>query len=528
MRGLFEGPALADRTTVEKADVCVIGSGCGGATLAARLAARGYDVVILEQGGWYTGAQLDQRELHSLAKIDGGRGLESSVDGGVQLTYGHNAGGASVHYWADSYRTPADRLALWTERYGLEGHDLAALTPHFEALERDLNVHPAPDERVNAMNARLYAGATALGWRVARVPQARKGCVGSGYCHQGCSYDAKQSQVVTHLPAALAAGARLYCDTRAGTLSWSGARVQRVFGRVLDRGTGQPTGGSVEVEARAVVVAAGGFATPAFLLAQGLKSRLQHVGEHLFCNPCPMVFARFDEEIVLWRDIPAAWCVEEFRLARHDASRPGVPSPFFGDQGAYVEGGYLLMANQLQPALLAAALPGAGRTHRELMRNSRHLGGTICWIDDAEAGRMAVSATGRKLHVPLDGGNALRIRDAYLKQARLLLQAGARELMFGDAADTRVTRPEQIEAAVAALDLRAGRNLLSAPHPGGGARMGPDEVSGVVGFDHRVFGTDNLYVADPSVFPTPPSVDPSLSIMAFSCVAAEAVARALG
>ena len=141
---------------------------------------------------------------------------------------------------------------------------------------------------------------------------------------------------------------------------------------------------------------------------------------------------------------------------------------------------------------------------------------------------MVVSVTGRKLHVPLTGGNELRIRDAWKKQARLLLQAGARELLFGDAADTRITRATEIDAAVASLDLRAGRNLLAAPHPGGGARMGKDEVRGVVGFDHRVHNTDNLYVADPSVFPTSPSVDPSLTIMAFSCVAAQAIAGSLG
>jgi choline dehydrogenase-like flavoprotein len=49
-----------------------------------------------------------------------------------------------------------------------------------------------------------------------------------------------------------------------------------------------------------------------------------------------------------------------------------------------------------------------------------------------------------------------------------------------------------------------------------------------VGFDHRVHGTDNLYVADPSVLPTAPSVDPSLTIMAFSFVAADAIQAALG
>jgi choline dehydrogenase-like flavoprotein len=45
--------------------------------------------------------------------------------------------------------------------------------------------------------------------------------------------------------------------------------------------------------------------------------------------------------------------------------------------------------------------------------------------------------------------------------------------------------------------------------------------------DHRVHGTDNLFVTDPSVFPTAPSVDPSLTIMAFSCVAAAHVQAAV-
>ncbi len=58
--------------------------------------------------------------------------------------------------------------------------------------------------------------------------------------------------------------------------------------------------------------------------------------------------------------------------------------------------------------------------------------------------------------------------------------------------------------------------------------MGRDPRTSVVGMDHRVHGTDNLFVTDPSVFPTAPSVDPSLTIMAFSAVAAEHVRQAIG
>ncbi|MGR3310734.1 MAG: NAD(P)-binding protein [Candidatus Brocadiales bacterium] len=39
----------------EKVDVCVIGSGAGGAVTAKELAEAGYSVVGMEKGGYYTG-----------------------------------------------------------------------------------------------------------------------------------------------------------------------------------------------------------------------------------------------------------------------------------------------------------------------------------------------------------------------------------------------------------------------------------------------------------------------------------------
>ncbi|HYO55743.1 GMC family oxidoreductase, partial [Archangium sp.] len=498
----------------ESCDVCIIGSGCGGASLAARLAERGRSVVVLEQGGYYTRVDFDQRETNMLAKVDGGRGLDTSADLSVSLTYGNNVGGASVHYWADSYRTPSDRLRLWEEKYGLKGHTEAILQPHFAQIEQDLNVHPADDSYANRMNQLIREGAEKLGWYVARVPQARKGCVSSGYCMLGCSYDAKQSQLVTYIPRMVNAGGRLYADCRAERLVFGGAKVKTLEASVLDRATGQPSGPKVRVTARVFVVAAGGFATPEFLLHQGLQERLPALGEHFFCNPSAMVHALYDEPIIQWRNIPAAWGVEEFRLARYDGPR-------------YVEGGYLLMSNQLHPGMLSAVLPGFGASHRELMTKLSQLGGAISWIDDAEEGRVSLEKGRRRVHVPLTGGNGERLRDALRKQAKLLLTSGAREVLLGDVRDTRVKRLEDIDKAVDSVDLRPARNVFAAPHPGGGARMGADPKTSVVGFDHRVHGTDNLYVADPSVFPTAPSVDPSLSIMAFSFVAAAAIQSAL-
>jgi len=53
-------------------------------------------------------------------------------------------------------------------------------------------------------------------------------------------------------------------------------------------------------------------------------------------------------------------------------------------------------------------------------------------------------------------------------------------------------------------------------HPAGGCRMGCNESEGVVTGDGRVFGTENLYVAGASVFPTSGALNPTLTIAALA------------
>ncbi|MBN8701975.1 MAG: GMC family oxidoreductase [Bacteroidetes bacterium] len=494
----------------ETVDVCIIGTGCGGATLGVRMAEAGKKVLFVERGGYYTKEDFDQREDNMIAKIDGGRGFDTSEDGSISLTYGNNVGGASVHYWADSYRTPEDRLDLWEKQYGLEGHGIKDLAPYWDQLEKDHNVHEPTETYYNRMNQLLREGSKKLGWKGHPIPQARKPCASSGYCMQGCSYDFKQSQLVTHIPRAIAAGAKVFADTNAVELVWQGTKATTLNCEVLDRATGLPNGKKVKIHAKVFVLAAGGYGSPAFLLKNGFKEKLPAVGEHTYCNPSPMVHALYNEEIIIYRNIPAAWGVDQFRLAKTE-------------NGKYVEGGYMLVANQLQPALFAAVLPAFGDAHRKLMTNFRKLGGTISWIDDVEEGRIEYKDGSPRYHVPIGGENEKRIRDSFEKQAIINFEMGANEVYFGDAKNTHITNKNQIKAAVAALDIKPGRFMFAAPHPAGGARMGKDPKTSVVGFDHRVHNTDNLYVSDPSVFPTAPSVDPSLTIMAFSEIAAKAV-----
>lgn len=492
-----------------KTDICVVGSGCGGSTVARKLQQQGYQVTIVEQGGFYPTGSFDNNELNMAGKVSADRNMMTSNDGSFNLLSGDNVGGASVHYWADSYRTPDDRLGLWEKQFGVRGHGPQDLKPAFGELDIRLNVHPAKDEYLNPMNRLLEKAANKLGWKGHRVPQARKNCQKSGHCMQGCAFGAKQSQLVTHIEDFVAAGGELYADTRAKKLELSGGRVKTLRCAIMDRPAGKESGNFVEIEARAFVLAAGGFSSSAFLLSNGFGKALPALGHHIAMNPSPIVHALYNEPVVQWRNIPAGFGVDEFRLAKYK-------------NGKYVEGGYLLMPNQLQPGTLAAMLPGYGREHFEWMEKLPYVGGTIGWIDDVPAGRIEMDGERRKLLYPLVPENKSMLRDLLKKQVIANFAAGATKVMLSDLRGTRIDSPSDL-SLIDKLEFEPGSFAMASPHPAGGCRMGSDTKTSVVDSDHRVHGMENLFVSDPSVFPTAVSVDPSYTIMAFSYIAAQAI-----
>jgi choline dehydrogenase-like flavoprotein len=496
--------------------VCIIGSGCGGATLAKRLSDFGIDVVLLEQGGYYPASDMDQNELNMAGKITAERNFSTSSDNGNLLTYGQNIGGASVHYWADSYRTPQFKLDEWEQGYGVQGHQMKDLSPAFDDIEKSLNIHPATDEYFNRMNQLLMASSEKLGWHGHRVPQARRFCVKSGHCMQGCRYDAKQSQMVTHIPTAIRQGVKVIADAKADRLQFKGSSVSALRVAMIDRRSNRPNGIQLTIHAKHFVVAAGGFNSAFFLMQQDLKAKLPALGRYFSMNPTTMIHGIYDEPITMWRNIPAAYGVDEFVQRRYR-------------QGDYLEGGYLLMANQIHPSALAVSMPGLGDAHAALMSQLPHIGGTISWLDDLphELGEIQMGRKGnRVVHYDYGPDTQKVLKDALVKQAELQFAAGAKTLIVAGYQGIRLDSMADLPR-LNNITFEAGGLFLASPHPGGGCRMGSDVSDSVVDHHHRVHTFDNLFVSDSSVFPTSSALDPSLTIMAFSYRAADSIRSAL-
>ena len=69
-----------------------------------------------------------------------------------------------------------------------------------------------------------------------------------------------------------------------------------------------------------------------------------------------------------------------------------------------------------------------------------------------------------------------------------------------------------------------GDVTLGTGHPQGGNRLSKNATQGVVNPEFRVFGYNNLYVCDASVFPSSIGVNPQLTVMALADYAGQLIA----
>ena len=118
----------------ESCDVVVVGSGAGGAVVAAHLAEAGLSVIVLEEGPHYTAEEIRAfRPTEAMRKTWREGGLLAAVGVGntpiIGVTVGRNVGGSSVHTGGVCFRVPSYVHAEW-----VKNHDLPDLAEkNFEA-----------------------------------------------------------------------------------------------------------------------------------------------------------------------------------------------------------------------------------------------------------------------------------------------------------------------------------------------------------------------------------------------------------
>ena len=140
------------------------------------------------------------------------------------------------------------------------------MLPHFEAVEKRLDIHTWEELPPNANNSALAKGCEALGYEWHLTRRNVNGCANSGLCGLGCPINAKKGMLVTTIPSALDKGATIVSCAEAIRIVHDGKRTTGVDALAMDALGQTPTGRRIRVNARHVVVSAGPIRSPALLM----------------------------------------------------------------------------------------------------------------------------------------------------------------------------------------------------------------------------------------------------------------------
>jgi choline dehydrogenase-like flavoprotein len=472
-----------------EADACVIGTGAGGAVLAAELAEAGHSVIMLEKGGHFTRKDFTQKEQEMMPRLFEEGGARTTADGGIMVLHGSSVGGGTTVNWAICFDPPGHVLDEWADAHGVEGIRLADMKPHLAKVRHILNVQKMKPDEVTENGRLLLEGAKKLGMHADRFEHNRTMCVRSGFCILGCAYDRKQGMNVTYVPRALHFGAQLYPRAEVTAFEREGDRIVAVRGVLTDPETGAQH--KFRVKAKLFSVSGGAISTPALLRKNQLGN--DQVGQNLTIHPTTAAVAIFDHEVKAWDGIHYGTYVTDLE-----------------PEGIIIESVFAY------PGLMGSALFAWGDRAMEKMAAYNRMAAAIVLLHDDGRGTVEVDRYGLPVvQYWVSEKDQQKFRKGLKTVARIFLAAGAKEVLIPHASALTIRSEADLEL-IDRMPIEPNRMAVFTAHQMGTAAMGKDPTTSVTDAWGRVHGMDNLFVCDGSLMPTSIGVNPQITIAALA------------
>lgn len=493
-------PKQVTSNTLE-GDVVIIGSGAGGAVLAHAMAAQGREVLMLERGDYVEPKDMNEDEADMLSKLYADGALQLTRDFQFQVLQGSCVGGTTVINNAVSFDLPDAVLAQWNDPQGLNaGLDAGQLQASFAQVRALLHIQPQAHEHLNKGARPFEAGIEKLTLgqapNVFDVVDANiQDCYGCGYCNIGCQFGKKLSMLDTVLPAIQAQygpeALRIVSGCRAEKLQRNGSTITAVECTLAD-------GRRLEVRGKTIVVAAGAVSSSILLLRSKVGNK--RVGKQLAFNIGSPVTGVFKERLNAY---------EGLQISHYLLQTPSR--------------GYVLETWYNPPVAQALTMPGWFEDHYANMLRYDHL--SSVGVLTPSASNAVVRNTGllgRDIKYKPTGDDLGHVVEGLIMAGKILFAGGAASVMphtwdYHEFADASAL--EQLRDIV----RKPGDITLGTGHPQGGNRLSKDEDRGVVNPEFQVFGYDNLYICDASVFPSSIGVNPQLTVMALAQYAGQCI-----
>jgi choline dehydrogenase-like flavoprotein len=511
----YNGSRLETNLTLE-ADVAIVGTGAGGGTTAEILSAAGYKVLLIEEGPLKTSSDFKMLEPQAYASLYQEGIGRMSKDGAITILQGRAVGGTTLVNWTSSFRTPPQTLEHWASEHSVKGHGVDDMAPWFAKMEQRLGIAPwiMPP---NANNDVIRKGCEALGYSWKVIPRNVRGCWNLGYCGLGCPTNAKQSMLVTTIPATLENGGELLYLARAERLILSGNKVTGLQCSAMDERCVGPTGRTITVKARHYVLSGGGINSPALLMRSRAPDPNERLGKRTFLHLVSFSAGQFAEVINPFYGAPQSIYSDHFQWLT------GTTGPM----------SYKLEVPPLQPALAATLLGGFGQENALRMEQLPHTHAMLALLRDG----FHPQSIGGKVELRGDSTPVLDyqvspyawdgVRRALHTMAEIQLAGGARAVMPLHADADFAKTPAQARKMIDDLSLELYRTRLGSAHVMGGCAMGEDARQAVTDSLGRHHQLENLSIHDGSLFPTSIGANPQLSVYGLSAQLATALAERL-
>ncbi|GIZ46589.1 hypothetical protein CKM354_000970900 [Cercospora kikuchii] len=533
-------PSASAEAEVIETDVLIVGSGCGGAVAAKTLAEAGQKVLVVEKQYYWTPEHFPMGEREAGQHLFGNGGVILSDDSSISVVTGTAWGGGGTVNWSASLQPQGFVRREWAQKFGLTHFTGSAFQADLDAVCDRMGVS-TNNITHNKGNLALLEGARKLGWSAKAVAQNTGGEVHhDGFCTRGCRTCGKKGPTVTFLPDAADAGAtflegfevsQILFDEKDATLATGVTGIWTSRDGMGGLAGEDRTRREVIIKAKRTIISGGSVYTPILLQKSGLRNK--HIGRHLHLHPVNMVAAVWDEDVRPWEGPILSTVVNEFENIDGDG------------YGAKLE-----CTTMLPSSFLPLFEWQGGLDFKEFTVKMRRMTGYISLARDRYGGRIYPDAKDGRCHIQYtpNAYDQKHILEGVVRLAEILYVEGAREIYAAVPnvgpfvrpsadADSKVSMhanasPSVTDPAFAAWIAKVRSNGFPSPgtgffsaHQMGSCRMGTSPKNSVVDYRGRVWGTQNLYIADASVFPSASGVNPMITNMGIARGIARGIAE---
>ncbi len=491
-------------------DVVIIGSGPGASVLAKGLLDKGRSVLMIERGKHTDPSEFTEDEIEMVSQLYADGALQLAADFSFQVFQGSAVGGSSVVNNAVCFDTPDTILDKWNDRShlnaGLDLNRYKACNHEINSIIGVRNVNDNPpmtvDEYLNPGGKKFIEGCQKL--KLDQSPNVLSsvsanvlGCLGCGYCNIGCAYGKKLSMLDTVLPQSQQKHGRDKLKILAGCevlkIKSKGKRITSVIGRF-------ESGRKIEIKGKTFVVAAGAISSSILLQRSGIA--VGKAGKNVSFNIGSPISAVFPEIIDSYKGIQIS------HYLQLNPSR-----------------GYVFETWYNPPMFQSTAIPGWWSDHFNNMKRYNRIACTGVLVgSESNAEARIGGLTRREIKYTPTKKDLNTLIDGLALAGEIYLAAGAECVMPNTFAYHEYNSGKNPISKMKE-HIRDNADIgLGTGHPQGGNIISLDEKLGVVNNEMQVYGYDNLFVCDASLFPSSVGVNPQITVMTLAHYAVPFVA----